>query len=190
MMGGNIGAISSPEEGSEFWIELIQVDPPQVTALQDARLSALPAPEMVEGALHTLLYVEDNAANMELVAQLIARRPNLKLLRADDALHGLALARAELPDLILMDINLPGMSGMDAMQLLRENPVTRHIPVMALSANAMPRDIEKAMDVGFFCYLTKPIKLTEFMDALDAGLILAQQVSAPEDLSEIAQQTL
>jgi len=75
---------------------------------------------------------------------------------------------------ILMDINLPGMSGIAAMKILREDPSTEHIPIIALSANAVPRDIEKALEAGFFNYLTKPIKVDKFMDALDAALKVAR----------------
>jgi CheY-like chemotaxis protein len=77
-----------------------------------------------------------------------------------------------------MDINLPGISGIQALKILREDPATAHIPVLALSANAMPRDIEKGLAAGFFRYLTKPIKVNEFMEALDLGLILAAAASA------------
>jgi CheY-like chemotaxis protein len=103
---------------------------------------------------------------------LVARRPDLRLLGAEDAMRGIALARAHQPDLILMDINLPGINGMQALAILREDVLTQHIPVLALSANAMPRDIEKGMAAGFFRYLTKPIRVPEFMAALDEGLAL------------------
>jgi CheY-like chemotaxis protein len=89
---------------------------------------------------------------------------------ARDGNHGIALARAHLPDVILMDINLPGISGSQALKILREDPATAHIPVVALSANAMLRDIERGLAAGFFRYLTKPIKVSEFMDALDKAL--------------------
>ena len=119
--------------------------------------------------LRTLLYVEDNRANMQLVEQLIARRPDMRLLSAGDGTHGIALARIHQPEVILMDINLPGISGIQALKILREDPATAHIPVLAISANAMPHDIKKGLEAGFFRYLTKPIKVNEFMDALDHG---------------------
>ena len=74
-----------------------------------------------------------------------------------------------------MDINLPGISGIKALRILREDPATAHIPVVALSANAMPRDIEKGLEAGFFRYLTKPIKVNEFMQTLDFALEFARQ---------------
>ena len=123
--------------------------------------------------LRTLLYVEDNPANLVLVEELIARRPDLRLLSAADGNLGIEIARAYQPEVILMDINLPGISGIEALRILRADPATAHIPVVALSANAMPRDIEKGLEAGFFRYLTKPIKVDEFMDALDVALKFA-----------------
>jgi PAS domain S-box-containing protein len=169
-MGGCVGVNSTVGMGSVFWIELALAGSPQV---HDDMVD-LPVPVFkptTDGvAVRTLLYVEDNRANMELVEQLIARRPDLRLFGAADALSGIALARLHLPDVILMDINLPGINGMQALGMLREDPTTRHIPVLALSANAMLRDIEKGLAAGFFRYLTKPIRVSEFMAALDEGL--------------------
>jgi CheY-like chemotaxis protein len=122
----------------------------------------------------TLLYVEDNPANLKLIEQLILRRPDVKLLSARDGNLGVQLARTRQPDVVLMDINLPGLSGIDALKILREDPGTAHIPVVALSANAMPRDIEKGMQAGFYRYLTKPIKIGEFLETLDLALEFAK----------------
>jgi len=118
----------------------------------------------------TLLYVEDNLANMKLVEQLIARRPDITLLTAVNGTLGIEVARTAQPTVILMDIHLPGISGIEALKILREDPATTHIPVVALSANAMPRDIAMGLEVGFFRYLTKPIKVKEFMDTLNVAL--------------------
>ena len=101
------------------------------------------------------------------------RRPDICLLGAVDGLLGVELARSAQPQVILMDINLPGISGIEALKILREDPATAHIPVVALSANAMRRDIEKGMEAGFFRYLTKPIKVSEFMDTLNVALEFA-----------------
>ncbi len=109
-----------------------------------------------------------------LVEAIIERRPDIRLLTARDGLRGVELARASLPDVILMDINLPGISGIEALRILATDSTTAHIPVLALSANAMPRDIEKGMEAGFFNYLTKPIKVVEFMDSVDAALKFAK----------------
>ena len=121
-------------------------------------------------SLRTLLYVEDNPANLMLVEQIIEAHPEVRMLSARDGNAGVKLARTHLPDVILMDINLPGISGVEAMNILRKDQATMHIPIVALSANAMLRDIEKGLEAGFFRYLTKPIKINEFMNALDDAL--------------------
>jgi len=92
------------------------------------------------------------------------------------------LACSVKPDVILMDINLPGISGFGALALLQEDPGTADIPVIALSANAMPRDIEKGMQAGFFRYLTKPILVNEFMAALDGALLHASELASKKTL--------
>ena len=136
-------------------------------------------PLLADGApLRTLLYVEDNPANLELVKQLIARCPDLRLLCAMDGMHGIELARANQPEVILMDINMPGLSGIETMKILRADPSTAHIPIIALSANAMPGDIEKGLEAGFFSYVTKPIRVKQFMDELDGALNSSQTASS------------
>ena len=132
----------------------------------------------MSGGLSTLLYVEDNPANLMLVEDLIARRPDIRLLSARDGDRGIEIARAARPDMILMDINLPGMSGITALRILAHDPGTSHIPVVALSANAIPRDIEKGLQAGFFRYLTKPINVVEFMETLDVTLKFAKANAA------------
>jgi CheY-like chemotaxis protein len=104
----------------------------------------------------------------------MARRPDICLLTAKDAIRGIEIARISLPDAILMDINLPGISGIEALKILADDPVTAHIPIVALSANAMPHDIEKGLATGFFRYLTKPIKVNELMETLDMTLKFAK----------------
>jgi CheY-like chemotaxis protein len=121
-----------------------------------------------------VLYVEDNPANLELVEQLVLRRPDLRMLSAANGALGIQYACACQPEVILMDINLPGINGIEAMQFLRAEPSTAHIPIIALSANAVPKDIQKGLEAGFFNYLTKPIKVGQFMDALEAALAVAQ----------------
>jgi signal transduction histidine kinase/AmiR/NasT family two-component response regulator len=170
LMGGAIGADSTVGVGSVFWIELRLTTTPRL-GVREAEQGALVRPQVPDGTpLRTLLYVEDNPANLELVEQLIARRPDLRLLTAADGNLGIEFARAYQPEVILMDINLPGISGIEAMKLLHADPSTAHIPILALSANAVPRDIQKGLDAGFFDYLTKPIKVNQFMDALDTAL--------------------
>ena len=105
------------------------------------------------------------------------------MMSAADGTLGIEYARACLPDVILMDINLPGINGIEAMQVLRADAATAHIPIIALSANAIPRDIERGLEAGFFNYITKPIKVVEFMKALDVALLLAQGPKAPSESS-------
>ncbi len=177
LMEGTIGAESSVGVGSVFWIELNLTHAPQFVA-ETEQHAALAQSRVLDGApLHTLLYVEDNPANLELVEQLIARRPDLRLLSAADGNLGIEFARTHQPAVILMDINLPGISGIEAMKILQADPATAHIPIVALSANAVPRDVERGLEAGFFNYLTKPIKVNEFMDALDVALRFSQTTS-------------
>jgi CheY-like chemotaxis protein len=183
LMGGEIGVESTVGVGSRFWFELNLEAEPQPAHAAAEPLAAHKAHVQHGAAPRTLLYVEDNQANMQLVEQLIARRPDWRLLSARDGLRGIALARSHRPEVILMDINLPGMSGIQALKILREDPVTAHIPVIAISANAMPHDIKKGLETGFFRYLTKPIKVDEFMAALDLALEAAKK-DMKEETSE------
>jgi len=173
LMGGLIGVESVVGLGSVFWFELNLTSEPQLEV--DAVLAAAIEPAEARGGAsqRTLLYVEDNPANLKLIEQLIARRPDIRLLSARDGDEGIRLAHANLPDVILMDINLPGIGGLEALKILHEDPATSHIPVVALSANAMPRDIERGLQAGFFQYLTKPIRVNEFMDTLEVALKFA-----------------
>ncbi len=178
MMGGAIGVDSVLGVGSVFWFELSLGSAPQITA-DSVTAESRPQSALALGRpQRTLLYVEDNPANLELVEQLVARRPDLRLLCAMDGNRGIELARIHLPEVILMDINLPGISGIEAMKILRADPSTAHIPIIALSANAVPRDIERSLDAGFFDYLTKPIRVPLFMDALDLALEFAKTAAS------------
>jgi len=185
LMGGEIGVESQVGVGSVFWVELnlseaLQPDESRVEPYQFAEPRVQPGT-----ALRTLLYIEDNRANMLLVEQLIERRSDMRLLSAGDGMRGITLARIHQPEAILMDINLPGISGIQALKLLRDDPLTAHIPVIAISANAMPYDIKKGLEAGFLCYLTKPIKVSQFMDALDFALEVAEKGMADAILKDI-----
>jgi PAS domain S-box-containing protein len=174
LMGGMIGAESIVGVGSVFWIELISTEAPQISVGRTE--PAVARPQVPNGArIYTVLYVEDSPANLALVEQLIARRPDMRLLTAVNGTLGIELARASQPDLILMDIHLPGISGIEALKILREDPTTTHIPVVALSANAMPANVKKGLEAGFFRYLTKPVKVTEFMETLNTALKLTEE---------------
>ncbi|WP_305727230.1 CHASE3 domain-containing protein [Hydrogenophaga sp.] len=184
LMGGDIGADSTQGVGSVFWVEMALASAPGL-ALE--LTEEQPAPLAADGAeMHTVLYVEDNPANLELVEQIIARRSNLRLLGAADASLGIEFARVYRPKVILMDINLPGISGIEAMKILRRDPVTAHIPIIALSANAVPRDIQRGMEAGFFNYITKPIKVGQLMDAIDAALAVSSLPKGMDTQQDIA----
>ena len=175
LMEGVIGVESTVGVGSVFWIELMSIDAPQF-AVGGAEPTVVAQAQVPGGVrLRTLLYVEDNPANMKLVEQIIARHPNIRLLTAVNGNNGIEIARVSQPEVILMDINLPDISGSEALKILLADPATTHIPVIALSANAIPRDIENGLAAGFFRYLTKPIKVNEFMDALDVALKYADK---------------
>jgi PAS domain S-box-containing protein len=181
LMGGEIGVESTLGAGSVFWFELISAAEPHI-AMEAGEVAAVARPQVPRSArLRTLLYVEDNPANLKLVERIIARHPDICLLTAVNGNVGVQLARDNRPEVILMDINLPGISGIEALQILRSDPATAHIPVIAISANAMPLDIERGLKAGFFRYITKPIKVSEFMEALHLALDLAGKQSDKEN---------
>ncbi|PIR19688.1 MAG: hybrid sensor histidine kinase/response regulator, partial [Elusimicrobia bacterium CG11_big_fil_rev_8_21_14_0_20_64_6] len=170
LMGGVIGVDSAVGKGSTFWFEMKTASAPELAEEEGEAAEAVRKPSSLKSRKHILLYVEDNPANMKLVEQIISRHPDICLLTATDGLSGIGLARERRPEVILMDINLPGISGIQALKMLREDAETAHIPVVAISANAMPLDIEKGLKAGFFRYITKPIRVVEFMKALDEAL--------------------
>ena len=176
LMSGRIGVQSTPGQGSVFWVEL-----------QASDLPALPRAETDWGALTelasprrgkppaTVLYVEDNPASLRLVQELLRTRSDVRLLSANDGRAGVNLALAEQPDVILMDNNMPNMSGREAQSILKQDPRTAHIPVIALTANAMPDAAASGLAAGFFRYLTKPLNAALLMDALDSALATARE---------------
>ena len=172
LMDGVIGVESTPGKGSIFWVELISTTP--LALPESAEIAPPEEASPVTEVVRTVLYVEDNPANLQLVEKIIGRRTDLRLLTAVDGSRGVEVARASRPDVILMDINLPGISGIDALKILRDDETTAHIPVIAISANAMARDVQKGLEAGFFRYLTKPIKVREFMDTLNVALAFAE----------------
>jgi signal transduction histidine kinase/CheY-like chemotaxis protein len=170
MMGGTIGLDSKVGVGSEFWIELDQKVISRPTALIGLP-EELVSQHKNDAASYTLLYVEDNPASLLLVEQIIGDYPRIQMLSALDGTQAFAIAQEHLPDIILMDINLPDISGIETMNLLREDSATKHIPIIALSANAMPGDIYVGLEAGFSSYITKPIKNSDLLEALDAAIV-------------------
>ncbi|MDH5446152.1 MAG: PAS domain S-box protein [Gammaproteobacteria bacterium] len=170
MMGGNLGVHSKVGEGSTFWVEC---------PLDQSRRQLNSKPEVEDklSSLATLhrttkkvLYIEDNPANLRLVQKMLERFPNLDLYSATNAEMGIELARAKRPALILLDINLPGMDGYEALSRLRNYPETSRIPVVAVSAAAMAGDIERGQKAGFKHYLTKPLQINTLIEVLESEL--------------------
>ena len=174
LMQGEIGVESTIGKGSVFWFEMNQTAEPQHAPEADKLGTSSQKQVAADAELRTVLYVEDNPTNLLLVEALIARRPDIRLLSARDGIRGVEVARASRPDVILMDINLPGINGFEALRILADDPTTAHIPIIAISANVLPLDIEKGLEAGFFRYVTKPIKVIELMATLDLALKFAQ----------------
>ena len=169
-LGGHIGFESEQGRGSHFWVDI----PLSSNPVKQDDIAASEALQAESGAAdtasHTLLYIEDNPDNLHLVEAIIDQYKSLHLLSAPNALIGFDIATSTKPDLILMDINLPGMNGLQAMKRLRNTEETRLIPVIALTSNSMPQDIEAGLRAGFDGYLTKPIKVSELMQTIEQTL--------------------
>ncbi|MDH5518271.1 MAG: ATP-binding protein [Gammaproteobacteria bacterium] len=171
LMQGNIGVESQQGIGSNFWVEVRLTDAPD-TQLTDIVLPDSPTTQSVASfsAPKTILYIEDSPVNQILIEQIILTNTPHKILIADDAYQGLDIATSEIPDIILLDINLPGMDGFEALSLLKKNPLTSSIPVLAISANAMKHDIEKGNRAGFNDYLTKPVDINQLLGTVNKWL--------------------
>jgi CheY-like chemotaxis protein len=171
LMGGVIGVESEVGCGSTFWIELKNSVIDKIPKQSESGNVVAVAPSAQGDSQYSVLYVEDNPANLRMVTQLLKRRPNIKMWSAHEPLLGLELALEHCPDLILLDINLPGLDGYEVLNRLRQQPKTSQTPVLAISANAMPADIEKGMKAGFEAYLAKPIDVNYLLQVVD-GILL------------------
>jgi signal transduction histidine kinase/ActR/RegA family two-component response regulator len=171
LMGGTIGVHSTPGAGSTFWIDLRSAEPARMDL---ARVAArLPtAGELVGSDRHlaTILCVDDNRANLALLTEALSLRADCVVLTATDGQAGVEMARAHSPDVILMDNNMPVMNGREAMRILRADPATAGIPVIAVSAAAMPNMVSTGLEQGYFRYLVKPYDLVDLTDAIDAAI--------------------
>ena len=174
MMGGRIGFESQVGKGSVFWVDFPVAaagvsSGSQVADIRGPEPKTDPEVHQV-GQTQTVLYVEDNAANAELMRNIVALIENVELCVASDAEAGLTMARDRVPGLILMDINLPGMSGLEAMRVLKDDATTANVPVVAVSADAQEKSIEKAMEQGFDGYITKPFELGAVIAMIEKSL--------------------
>lgn len=175
-MGGLVGLHSAPGQGSTFWVEFAAVEAPhELSASADIDAAG---PDTLAARKSKVLYVEDNPANMRLIERMLARYPDVTLLTAATPGLGLELAEAHALDLILLDIHLPGMDGFELLRRLRALPKLRQVPVVAISADAMPKEIVRAQEAGFVEYFTKPLDVKRFMAVL-ADLLGEEVRNAP-----------
>ena len=176
-MEGSIGFSSKLGAGSTFWIDL----PAEAGVAMAARPGAAEPSWFEKRAAaggYSLLYIEDNPTNLRLMEDLVSTLPDVSMFAAPTAELGLDLAVAHRPDVIVLDLNLPGMSGIEVLNRLKARPETRETPVVALSAAAFPRDIKKGLAAGFFRYLTKPLDVNAFLDAIGEALASAPPAKA------------
>jgi CheY-like chemotaxis protein len=169
-MGGTIGVENNPDRGATFWIELPLVHDPVAqlqTAMVDVPAAAAPAPHQRQ---RIVLYVEDNLSNITLIEHIIVHRPQVKLVAAMQGRLGLDLAREHRPDLILLDLHLPDISGEDVLQGLRQEPELSNTPVIVISADATRGRIERLLGMGVLDYLPKPLDIKRFLQLLDTCL--------------------
>ncbi len=166
-MGGSVGMESDEGVGSTFWIELPRAADVEPGDGDDARNGSV-GNGGASDHKHTVLYVEDNPTNLRLVSQILAKREHVHLITAHEPLLGLELAATHVPELILLDIHMPNLDGYQVLERLRADPALSHIPVVAVTASAMPGDLERGRRAGFDDYLTKPVNIARLLALVDA----------------------
>lgn len=178
LMDGSLGYVSRPGEGSCFWIDV-----PVSTRQVQPDVAEVPATgaDISRRSGYSILYVEDNAGNLILMRHVLGTLKDVTLLEATTGQAGLAMARERKPDLIILDINLPDVSGFALLQQLRRFPETAMTPVLALSADAMPGSIARGLETGFFRYLTKPLDIEALLRAIDDAFLAAEAAETPID---------
>jgi PAS domain S-box-containing protein len=168
-MGGRLGVESVEDQGSSFWVDLPVASAPRETLSSAGRRRT----GVLKGKgerTHTVLLVEDNLANVRLIERLLQRRPQIKLITAMQGRLGFELAREHRPDLILLDVNLPDITGDKVLLQVREDTALRHIPVIMISGDAIPSQVERSLELGAQAYITKPFDIHEFLRILDENL--------------------
>jgi signal transduction histidine kinase/ActR/RegA family two-component response regulator len=171
LMGGTIGVHSTPGTGSTFWVDLRIAEPVSIGVAQPRpQPAAPPEPGITDPKVATILCVDDNRANLALITEALSLRNDCMVLTATDGQAGVDMARSHSPDVILMDNNMPIMSGREAMRILQDDPATSGIPIIAVSAAAMPNMVSSGLAQGYFRYLVKPYDLVDLTDAIDAAI--------------------
>jgi CheY-like chemotaxis protein len=164
VMGGTLDVESTPGRGSTFWVEFPIVESP-VKLYEE--ISNQRAPHVDEQGGVTIVHIEDNLANVELVERVLAQRPEITVVPAMQGRMGIDLARRHRPALILLDLNLLDIPGAEVLKILRDDPVTADIPVAIVSADAMPRQVQRLLSSGAIDYLTKPIDIHRLLALVD-----------------------
>jgi PAS domain S-box-containing protein len=184
-MEGEIGVESALGEGTRFWVQLVRADAPEVRAERPDDEEA-PVPDRVRGPARTVLYVEDNPSNIKLAETILAERPEIRLIVATQGDLGLALAREHRPALVLLDLNLPDASGEDVLRQLRSDPAMSTVPIVIVSADATPGQVERLLAIGADDYLTKPFGIEEFLAVVDSAAVGEEPSPPPRVLDRAA----